>query len=228
MTVVPHRPWQRAVSCLLALLILVVSLLFAYQTGFDRGASNLAEINLAHSQGVSDVQRAAAQVAELQASLAVAERTRQVDEQVNAQAQASIAELRNQIALLERDVALYRQVMALEAETPTLTLQSWQLLRTQSPDHYRYRLALSHAGANGDVLTGTLHIAVAGAMAPGVEAKTLDATEPVAVRYLQVLEGDLWLPSGFMAEHVRLEFSAGAPSTVQFSDSMPWQPQGEI
>lgn len=234
MTVVPHRPWQRAVIYLSAALILIVLLWFTYRTGYERGADNLAELDLAHAQGMSDVQRAARQVAELRAALSVAERNRQVDEQVNAQAQASIAELRSRIALLERDVALYRQVMALEAETPALKVQSWQLYRTELPGYYRYRLTLSHTGANGGTLSGQLQIAVTGAMTSGQapvseqqEVQTIEFTEPVTMRYLRVLEGDLLLPPGFNAELVRLEFSADTPSTLQFSDNMPWQPQGE-
>lgn len=235
MTVVPHRPWLRAAFCLIAFLVMMVSLVFAYRTGFEHGADNLAELDLAHSQGLSDVQRAARQVAELRAALSVAERNRQVDEQVNAQAQASIADLRSRIALLERDVALYRQVMALEEETPALQVQSWQLSHTELVNQYRYRLTLSHTGADGGTVSGQLRIAVAGVIKPGEDstseqqgAQTVELTEPVNMRYLQVLEGDLSLPPGFSAEHVSLEFSADSPSTLRFSDNMPWQPQGEI
>ncbi|MBC53292.1 MAG: hypothetical protein CMQ34_05585 [Gammaproteobacteria bacterium] len=238
MTVVPHRPWQRAVIYLSAAIVLIVSLWFAYRTGFERGADNLAELDLAHAQGVSDVQRAARQVAELRAALLVAERNQQVDEQVNAQAQASIVDLRRRIVLLERDVALYRQVMALEAETPAIKVQSWQLSSTELPNHYRYRLILSHTGANGGELTGKLQMAVTGTLMPRPtpmgdqqegqqDSQTVEFTELVDMRYLQVLEGDLRLPPGFSAEHVRLEFSADTPSPLQFSDNMPWQPQGE-
>lgn len=230
MTVVPHRPWQRAAFFLIALLMLIVLLVFAYYTGYERGADNLTELDLAYTQGLSDVQRAARQVAELRAALSVAERNRQMDEQANVQAQASIAELRSQIALLERDVALYRQVMALDSETSALKVQSWQLSRTELPNTFRYRLTLSHTGAGGNTLTGRMHIAVVGAMAAGQsdlhDQQAIGFTEPVEVRYLQVLEGDLLLPSGFSAEHVKLDFSADIPSTLQFSDNMPWQPEG--
>lgn len=235
MTVVPHRPWQRAASYLCVILVSLVSLWFAYRTGFEHGADNLAELDIAHSQGLSDVQRATRQVAELRAELLVAQRNRQVDEQVNAQAQASIVDLRSRIALLERDVALYRQVMALEAQTPALDVQSWQLLPTELPNHYRYRLTLSYTGADGSALTGRMQIAVAGTMGGDQtvetdreDTKPVMVTEPVDMRYLQVIEGDVILPAGFEADHVELEFSAAAPSTLQFSANLPWQPQGEI
>lgn len=235
MTVVPHRPWQRAALWLSAVILLTVLLLIAYRTGFEHGAANLAELDLAHSQGLSEVQRSARRVAELQAALSVAERNRQVDEQVNVQARASIAALRSEIATLERDVLLYRQVMALEAETPSLSLQSWQLLGTELPDHYRYRLTLAFTGGDGDVLTGQLRIKVTGITeladlrGPDSEAEhAIEVLAPVRLRYLQVLEGDLLLPSGFTANHVKLDFDADPSSTLSFSESMPWQPEGVL
>lgn len=235
MTVVPHRPWQRAAICVSGLLVLVIVLVLVYRTGFERGADNLAEIDLAHSQGLSDVQRAARQTAELRAALSVAERNRQVDEQVNAQAQASIAALRNKIAVLERDVALYRQVMALEARSPSLSVRSWQLLRTELPDHYRYRIALAYTGADGAAITGQLDVIVAGESASheqqGAAAyaqPSIHASESVNLRYLQIMEGDLRIPPGFGANHVKLEFNADSPSTLVFSESRPWQPEGDI
>ena len=235
MTVVPHRPWQRAAIYLCVILVSLTSLWFAYRTGFERGADNLVELDIAHSQSLSDVQRATRQVAELRTELLVAQRNRQVDEQVNAQAQASIADLRSRIALLERDVALYRQVMALEAETPALDVQSWQLLRTELPHHYRYRLTLSYTGADGGALTGQIQIAVVGTLkseqsteADRENTRPVIVTEPVDMRYLQVIEGDVLLPAGFVAGHVELDLNASAPSTLQFSAELPWQPQGEF
>ncbi|MEX0739566.1 MAG: DUF6776 family protein [Pseudohongiella sp.] len=236
MTVVPHRPWQRAAVWLSGLLLIVILVLMAYRTGFDRGAGTLAELNLAHSQGLSDVQRSSRQLAELRAALSVAERNQEVDEQANAQAQASIAALRNKVASLERDVALYRQVMALDldAADAALTLQSWQLLDTELPDHYRYRLVLAYTGANGAELTGKLSIAVTGVSElgdlqgpEGMVEQTVRLVEPVSIRYLQVLEGDVVIPSGFVAKHVKLDFNAGSSSTVMFSERMPWQPEGD-
>lgn len=235
MTVVPHRPWQRATLWLSAAIILTALLLIAYRTGFERGAANLAELDLAHSQGLSDVQRSARRVAELQAALSAVERNRQVDEQVNAQAQASIVALRSEIATLERDVSLYRQVMALEAETPSLSLQSWQLFGTELPDHFRYRLTLAFTGGDGDELTGQLGITVTGVSAlddlQGPDSDVEHAVEvfvPVRLRYLQVLEGDLRLPSDFTANHVKLDLNADPSSTFSFSESMPWQPEGVL
>ena len=234
MTVVPHRPWHRAAICLAGLLVVTILLWQAYRSGFERGAENLAELNLAHSQGLSDVQRSSSQLAQLRAALAVAERNRQVDEQVNAQAQASIAALRTKVATLERDVALYRQVMALESEGPELTLQSWQLSRTELPDHYRYRAVLAHTGADGGALSGRLKITVTGAESTGSPQEPdreteqqIELAESVELRYLQVLEGDVIIPSGFVARRVNLGFEGSPSSTVSFSESMPWQPEGE-
>ncbi len=223
MTVVPHRPWQRAAIMASGLLVLSIALVMAYRTGFERGADNLAELDLAHSQGLSDVQRAAREVAELKAALSVAERNRQVDDEVNAQAQASIAALRSEIALLERDVALYRQVMALEAESPSLSLRSWQLLQTELPGYYRYRLTLAYTGAGGAAVAGVLSI-----MVGDEQASVVSVTEPVNLRYLQVLEGDVQIPEGFIASHVKLEFNADSSSAPAFSESRPWQPEGGI
>lgn len=232
---VPHRPWQRAAIVMSGLLVLVMALVLLYRIGFERGADNLAELNLAHSQGVSDVQRATRQLAELRSALSVAERNRRLDEQVNAQAQASIAALRSEMAVLERDVALYRQVMALEAQAPSLSVRSWQLVPTELPDHFRYRLTLAYTGANDAAISGQLSIIVGGEPASD-ESRESDVrgeplvrvTEPVSLRYLQVLEGDLKIPVGFTANHVKLEFDAGSSSTLAFSETRPWQPEGDI
>lgn len=235
MTVVPHRPWQRAAIALSGLLVLVMALVLMYRIGFERGADNLAELNLAHSQGMSDVQRAARQLAELRAALSVAERNRQLDEQVNAQAQASIAALRSKMAVLERDVALYRQVMALEAQAPSLSVRSWQLAPTELPDHFRYRLTLAYTGANDTAISGQLNIIIGGESAPdepqGADVRAeplIRVSEPVSLRYLQVIEGDVQIPAGFTANHVKLEFNADSSSTLAFSETRPWQPEGDI
>jgi len=235
MTVVRHRPWQRAGLFLIFGLLFSLALVLAYRTGFQRGADNLSEMGLAHQQGLSDVQRATGQIAELQAALSVAERNLQVDDQVKAQAQTSIAAMRSEIALLQRDVALYRQVMALESVAPALAMQSWQLVATELPNQYRYRLTLSYTGAEGSVLSGELRMTVTelpaaevAEPANGMAEHKIEITEPVNMRYLQVLEGNIQIPSGFAAGHVKLDFSTNTTPSITFNESIAWQPEGEF
>ena len=60
------------------------------------------------------------------------------------------------------------------------------------------------------------------------QASVVSVTEPVNLRYLQVLEGDVQIPEGFIASHVKLEFNADSSSAPAFSESRPWQPEGGI
>lgn len=229
MTVVPYRPWQRALL-LAGFITLVAALaLVAYRAGMYHGSRPQ------ESAEAPEVLSAPAQLAEMQLALSVMERTRQLDQEANVQAQAAIAELRSKVVTLERDVALYRQVMALDAAQPGLSVQRWILHDTELADHFRYHLVLAHAGTEGASVVGTLRLLVEGVNEDMViaadeevqDSAWLEVSEAVNMRYLQAMEGDIALPPGFRPQRIKLQFDDNSSSGLQFNDTLPWQPQEE-
>ena len=229
MTVVPYRPWQRALLLAGSIALVGALAVAAYMAGLYQGA------RVQEAAETPAVLSAPSQLAEMQLALSVMERTRQLDQEANVQAQAAIAELRSKVVTLERDVTLYRQVMALDAAQPGLSVQRWVLHDTELADHFRYHLVLAHAGTEGASVVGTLRLVVEGVSEDTVAAADeedqksawLEVSQAVNMRYLQAMEGDIVLPPGFTPQRVKLDFQDDSSPGLQFSDTLPWQPQEE-
>lgn len=235
MTVVPYRPWLRAAVLGSIVVLCVFGGLATYWIGYQRGAENLAELGLAHSQEAGDRERIAEELAELRSQLAMLDRTRQVDQQVNEQALRTISELRNLITSLERDVTLYRQVMALENAAAELSINAWELYAAEVPHHYRYRLMLSQYGGGGASVEGRLEIALEGLLDDAVTyiplsdvSSSVENNEiPINFKYLHGLEGDLVLPVDFEPQKIHIQIHAGQPANRLLRQSIAWMLTGE-
>jgi hypothetical protein len=235
MTVVPYRPWLRAAVLGSVVILCVFGGLATYWIGYQRGAENLAELGFAYSLEVSDRERIALELAELRSQLAVLDRTRLVDQQVNEQAQSTITELRNLISALERDVTLYRQVMALENAAAELSINTWELFAAEVPHHYRYRLMLSQYGGGGASVEGRLEIALEGLLDDAVTYIPLSDVSnsiesnyiPINFRYLHSLEGDLVLPVDFKPQKIHIQIHAGQPANRLLRQAIDWILTGE-
>lgn len=235
MTVVPYRPWLRTLVLGSLCALCVLGGATAYWIGYQRGAQDLLALDRAYSQEASDRERDARELADLRSQLAVLDRTRLVDQQVNEQAQATITELRGHIASLERDVTLYRQVMALENAAAEISVHTWELFATEVAHHYRYRLMLSQYGGGGGSVEGRLEVSLEGLQGGASASIPLSAVSagldnneiPINFRYLHGLEGDLSLPVDFEPQKIHIQIHAGQPASRQLKQSIDWMLTGE-
>jgi hypothetical protein len=236
MTVVPFRPWLRGIASGAALLMIFFASLAGFRAGFQRGSEDLAELKQVHQNALLEHAQMTEALVDVRSQLSVLSRTRLVDQQVNEQAQASISELRSQVAALERDVALYRQVVAMEGAGAELAFQEWQLAATGVPGIFRYRLLISQFGGSGMTVNTRLYMQLEGEGESGAQliafgdlSEQFDgAAMSIDFRYLHALEGDIVIPQGFQPQMVHAQLSAEQSAYKPLTESFDWRPLGEI
>lgn len=171
--------------------------------GFDRRA--------AIEQRQSDATRISGLIAEnrtLRQSLAIAERSVQMDQTAYRSLNASLKRSAREIARLEEHVDLYREILAPRVPLQGVTIDRLNL--THSPDgHYRYTLILVQPLEARTVARGTLHFVITGTQAGAPVTLTVPGRvdKPITVnfKYFQDIEGVLDLPAGFSPESIAVD-----------------------
>tara|TARA_R110002072_G_scaffold284396_1_gene448400 strand:- start:5006 stop:5749 length:744 start_codon:yes stop_codon:yes gene_type:complete len=235
MTVVPYRPWRRAVIATLLTVGALVLGVGAFLTGYHQGAETqtFLETQLGQQQGRN--QRAETELAQLREQLAIFQRMRQVDVQADEQAQANVAALTARLNQLERDVGLYRQVMSLPTEKAVLSVLDWELSATELSDRYHYQFTLAVAGSNGEQVTVAPDIQIAGVSGEEESQYSLwDLSVPadtslttLSFSYMHRAAGFFSLPEGFLPHEVRISVADTDGVYETTTRSISWQPLEE-
>lgn len=232
MTVVPYRPWRRTVITTLLTAGAFVLGVGAFLTGYHRGAETQTslEARLGQQQGQNEL--AETELAQLREQLAIFQRMRQVDVQVDEQAQANVAALTARLNQLEHDVGLYRQVMSLPSETAVLSVLDWELNATELSNSYHYRLTLAVSGSNGEQITVAPDIQIAGVINEAEVQFSLsdlgvpaDASRTIlSFNYMHRVTGFFSLPDGFQPDEVTISLMDTDGVYEAATRSISWQP----
>lgn len=146
---------------------------------------------------------------ELAQRVATLSRSDQVSRQANTRLQAALSEREEQIAQLRADVDFYERLVGATGRRHGLSVHALRLAR-QPGGAWHFTAVLTQNLDRGGVSTGQLTLAVEGSRQGRLE--TLDwrvlRQQPAApgiaysFRYFQEVEGDLFLPAGFVPVRV--------------------------
>ncbi|MFT5710652.1 MAG: hypothetical protein ACI8QT_001350 [Halioglobus sp.] len=142
-----------------------------------------------------------------------------------------IAVQKDQISQLEEGLQFYQSLMAPEAIAKGLSLRNLELVATDEPDRFAFRLVAQQEALKHPLLKGTLSIELFGQL-DGDEisyplAELSDDFEEGAValrfRYFQAVEGELQIPPGFEPRGFKVVAKASSPHTAELREEYPWE-----
>lgn len=205
----PHAA-RVGIGLVLALSVFLIALLF--------GAWGVWQA--AHSGRAAPCDASAA--AEQAQRVATLARSDQISRAANAKLQATLADREEQIAGLRADVDFYERLVGATAQRHGLSLHALRLKR-QPGGAWHFTAVLTQNVERGTVNTGVLSLSVEGSA--GGKLSKLDwptlRQQPAApgvdysFRYFQQVEGDVFLPAGFMPSTVHVQLRPRGAAIVE-------------
>ncbi len=154
----------------------------------------------------------------------------EVDRRALEGVRTEVAELKTQMAALQEENQFYRNLMSPAGSQRGLTFGAVEIVDTERPRAFRFKVVMQQLGTNQRQLTGTLSFNLVGRQAgqrvvlPLKDVSTdVDATNiKLKFKYFQNIEGDLVLPEGFEPERIELEARSSQPSVTKIEKRFGW------
>lgn len=228
--VVPHRPWQRVLEFLIALLLVVGAVVGAYWGGYWQGMGGQEDALGRVDQLQQELSHSLAEADELRQQVANLSLASQVDQHASEEVRGEVIELRQQIANLETDISFYRGLMAPSEANRGLSIGEVNIIETAEPGRYTYKILLQQFASNHQVLNGTLTVDIVGNSNGGLTrvplyqlSDSVDSEEiKLRFKYFQSVEGELTLPEGFDVQKLELSASSSGRDGVTVHKTYGW------
>ena len=220
-----------SISRVFGIIALVVAVLAGFVLGRNHTVARLeGDPDSAHSLSarVAQLDNALEQAA---GELEMARTRGEVDRQALEMLRLEMATEKEQTAELEEGLRFYRSLMAPEENGGGITVRAPEVVATERPRHYAYRLVVQQEAAKHELVRGQLSVTLNGTM-DGAEAtyelpQLADALpeEGLALqfRYFQSIDGELTLPEGFLPEHFALVVKASKPRAQEYRQQYDWR-----
>lgn len=228
--IVQYRPWVRAFMVLLLVTIVAVAVLASYEVGHREGMAGqekaLADVAVMQTK----LRSAESQVEELQQKVANINLGAEVDRQASEDVRQEVISLKDELAKLEEENSFYRNLMAPTGNRRGLTFGAVEVVDTDKPRTYSFKVVMQQLATNHQLLNGTLTFSVVGKL-NGLEATfTLNqlseqvSTDAIRLRfkYFQTIQGELSLPDGFEPERIELVAKSTGAESVTVEKRFGW------
>ncbi|MEJ2688047.1 MAG: hypothetical protein P8124_12785 [Gammaproteobacteria bacterium] len=149
---------------------------------------------------------------DLQAKLAVVQRSGQVDRRAYADVKKQLNTLQDQVFKQREELAFYRGIVTPGEAKTGLHIQAFNVHDGAQPNHFQFRLVLTQVRQNEHWVHGVVRMSVLGIEKGkprrlGLTEITAPKTRELAFRfrYFQNLEGQVRLPKGFIPQSVEVK-----------------------
>lgn len=212
LVVVPHRPVRRALWTILLLVLAVGAAFGSYFWGYHQAESLQANAVSERNELRDQVARYSAEAERLRQQLANVQLGSEVDQQASQELRSQVISLKEEVTSLEEDVAFYRGIMAPDDNRNGLTIGSLNVISSEEPRQYRYKLVVQQLATNHQVLNGYVNFNIVGrrgdreVSVPLYQLSEAQEEENIRLRfrYFQNIEGRLTLPEGFEPERIEV------------------------
>jgi len=152
------------------------------------------------------------------------ERETQVDRMTAARLQSEIIKLQDEVYKLKGELEFYQGIMTSTRDSKGLNIQGLLIEAMKKPNHYRYKLVLTHVAKNDIVAEGRLEMSVEGmkdgnVQALKIEEVTADSELNLEFKFknFKRIDGNLVLPEGFepLRMSVRLRQKGKKNTTIE-------------
>lgn len=228
--VVPYRPWRTFWVRAGMVLLLVLSAMTSFISGFDKGVQESGDASGERDQLRAEVATLQRSNGLLSESILSLEQASVVDEQALSSVQQTILALREQISQLEEDVLFYKQILSPENQEIGLVIGQLNLMQTENPAVIRYKLEIKQQGSNEEQISGYANVNVLGmqdAHEVSIPLRSLsddvDSLDiRVQFRYFQNIEGTMQLPDNFEPQKIQILVVAEGANAKTVQKSFGW------
>jgi len=226
----PHtRIWQAAVLCMLVGAAVVGAFYLGQQ--LSRNTDSRAQRDLAALRAELETVRKAEQ--QLRQQRENAKLGAEVDRKSLEDVRQEVIDLKAAIAGLEEENQFYRNLMTPDADTRGLSFGPVEIVQTERPRTFRYKVVIQQLATQHELLSGTLNFKVVGrqdgeakVLALKELSSTIDSADiKLRFKYFQNVEGELVLPEGFEPERIELEARPAGSSTGVIEKRLAWLAQ---
>lgn len=212
MVVVPYRPVRRALVIVLLLVAAAAAVAASYYRGHQQGMTQQADAVAERDRLREEVAALTRESEELRQRVANLRLGSEVDQQASDEMRNEVIKLEEKIAALEEDITFYRGLMAPGDNDSGLTIGSLNVVGTDTPREYEYKLVVQQLATDHQVLSGYLNFNIVGRRGEQTESIPLHELSAqvenedirLRFRYFQNIEGRLTLPEGFEPEGIEL------------------------
>jgi hypothetical protein len=230
MIVVPQRFWHSRQGKFLVVCFTLLAGLLLVEFGRWQESSVNADAQAERSWLPASLQQSSGEVKTLQARLVQAEQVASIDKLAMQDLRVNIERLRQQISQLEEDVLFYKEIADSGGGDEGLVVSQLDLLATDAPDHYRYKIKFEQVGKGSGVVEGYANIAVAGVKddmeltLPLVALSNSLQGESIRLRFrsFQDVEGELTLPYGFEPSRMEILAVTEEPDSKTLQKNFSW------
>jgi len=228
--IVEHSPVFTFFRRLFMLAIVVAAVAGSFYYGYFEGMAG-QKTAYADIQSLSrELSEKTAKIAELEQQVANLNMGSVVDRQASEDVRKEVIALKEELAKLEEDNSFYRNLMAPTGNKRGLTFGNVELVDTDSPRVYSYKVVMQQLATNHTPLKGTLSFTVVGRKEGQTVKYTLAqlsdkvTTNTLSLRfkYFQTIEGKLTLPEGFDPEAIELVARSVGTDPVTVEKRFGW------
>lgn len=221
-SVVKARPQARASVVLGLAAVIALAVAGAYwfgqkqaMYGYGRAQRDLAAVRAE----LEDVRKGEQNLRQLKENAALGA---EVDRKSLDEVRQQVIDLKAQIADLEEENQFFRNLMSPDGEQNGLNFGPVEIVHTDRPRTFRYKVVMQQLAAQHELMTGTLSINVVGhqdgavkvlplsQLSSGVEGTNIK----LRFKYFQNIEGEMVLPEGFEPERIELEARSGGSNAA--------------
>ncbi|MGD8174717.1 DUF6776 family protein [Marinimicrobium sp. ARAG 43.8] len=230
MVVVRYRPWRPVFWTLFVLVVMAAGVAASFYWGHYKGVIEQADAVAERDRlriEVADLSRETEQLRQQVANLRLGT---QVDQQASEEMRNQVIALKEEVAALEEDITFYRGLMSPGENNSGLTIGSLNVLATDNPRQFEYKLVIQQLATDHQVLSGQLNFNIVGRQEGALETLSLyQLSEQVEgedirlrFRYFQNIEGRLTLPEGFEPERIELVAASSGRNAETVEKKFGW------
>ncbi len=204
----------------------------------------LGSYYLGHVNGISGQKKAQEELVSVKAKLAQSEKAfedlqqsttniqlgAEVDRQANEEVRQQVVDLREKIATLEEENSFYKGLMAPAENRKGLTIGAVELVNSERPRVYKYKVIMQQLATKHQLLNGKLSFRVFGREADLDAAYNIsDLSEQynqesikLRFKYFQTIAGELTIPEAFEPEGIELVAQSTGKNAVTVKKRFGW------
>jgi len=228
--IVEYHPWRKALAIVVLSLLVAGSVYFSYQMGHRDGMAGQEKALSELSRLQVELQSSQTLAEDLQQRVTNLSMGAQIDRKASEDVRQEVIDLKDQLAQMEEENSFYRNLMAPTGNKRGLTFGSVEVIDTDKPREYAYKVVMQQLATNHTLLNGSLSYTVIGKL-NGVDATfSLNqlsddiSSETIRLRfkYFQTIQGKMSLPQGFEPERIELVAKSTGQQAVTIEKRFGW------
>lgn len=228
--VVRYNPYLRVSISICFIVAIAVSTLVSYQVGRKQGGLGQEQAFMEKETARSDLELVVLSETKLAQELENIKLGSEIDRKSLEGVRLKVLELQTTIAALEEDNQFYRNLMAPSGNKRGLNFGSVEILATEQPRTYAFKVVLQQLATNHQLLKGSLSFNIIGRKNGEITVLSLNDVSnniksvniKLRFKYFQNIEGELVLPMGFEPERIELDARSTGKNATTVEKRFAW------